>query len=152
MLLSHQWHRGTEDMPTHPDARTQQDTKCSGLPLYNPCSVLAEPQNHRMTELGRDPWKSSGPTPFFKQGHVKPAAWNYVQKAFQYLQRGSLHKLWPSCARVGILTVQKCFLMFSGNLLCFSLGPLPLVLMLGTLKRAWLHPLCTCLADIYIHW
>lgn len=93
MLLSHQRHRGTEDMSTHSDAWTPQDTNCLGLPLYNPCSVLGEPQNHRMAEVGGDPWRSSGPTPWFKQGHVKPATRNYVQTAFQYLQRGSIHKL-----------------------------------------------------------
>ena len=47
--------------------------------------------------------------------------------------------------------VKKCFLMFRGNLLCFSLCPLPLVLSLGTTEKSLapssLHPpfryLCT---------
>lgn len=80
-------------MSAYPDAWTQQDTKSSGLPLHNPCSGLGEPQNHRMAEVGKDPGGQSGPAPLFKQGHVKPAAQNCVQTAFQYLQRGTLHKL-----------------------------------------------------------
>lgn len=46
-----------------------------------------------MAEVGKDPGGQSGPAPLFKQGHVKPAAQNCVQTAFQYLQRGTLHKL-----------------------------------------------------------
>ena len=34
------------------------------------------------------------------------------------------------------LTVKKYFLMFRGNLLCFSLCPLPLVLSLGTTDKS----------------
>lgn len=73
-LLSHQRHRGTEDMSTHSDAWTQQDTNCLGLPLYNPCSVLGEPQNHRMVEVERDLWRSSGPNPLIQKGHPQSTA------------------------------------------------------------------------------
>ena len=44
------------------------------------------------------------------------------------------------------LSVTKCFLMFRGNLPCFSLCPLPLVLSLGTTEQSLapssLHPPC----------
>ena len=29
-------------------------------------------QNPRMAEVGRDLWRSSGPTPLLKQGHLEP--------------------------------------------------------------------------------
>ena len=31
-------------------------------------------QNHRRVEVGRDIWKSSGPTPLLKQDHLEPVA------------------------------------------------------------------------------
>lgn len=43
---------------------------------------------------------------------------------------------------------KKCFLLFK-NLLCSSLYPLPLVLPLSTLKRAWLCLLCTFPSGTY---
>ena len=44
------------------------------------------------------------------------------------------------CQCSATLAGKKCFLMFRGNLLCFSLCPLPLVLALGTAEKslAWL--------------
>ena len=44
----------------------------------------------------------------------------------------SLGKL---CQCLVTLTLKKCFLMFRGNLLCFSLCPLPLVLALGSHQK-----------------
>lgn len=46
---------------------------------------------------------------------------------------------------------KKCFLMFRGNLLWFSVGLLPLVLSLGTIEKTWLHPLCTFPSGIYVY-
>ena len=46
-----------------------------------------------MAEVGRDLWKSSGPTPLLKLGHLKPVAQGHVQTAFEYLQGGRLHNL-----------------------------------------------------------
>jgi len=43
-----------------------------------------------LVEYGRDIWKSSGPNPFLKQGHLEPAAQDHVL-AFEYLQGWRLH-------------------------------------------------------------
>ncbi|KAK4831098.1 hypothetical protein QYF61_015296, partial [Mycteria americana] len=47
--------------------------------------------NHRMVEVGRGLWRSAGPTPLLKQGHLEPVAQDHFQMAFEYLQ-GILHK------------------------------------------------------------
>ncbi|KAK4810494.1 hypothetical protein QYF61_004274, partial [Mycteria americana] len=49
--------------------------------------------NHRMVEVGRDLWRSSGPTPLCQQGHLEPVAQDHVQTAFEHLQGGRLHNL-----------------------------------------------------------
>jgi len=36
-----------------------------------------------MVEVGRDLWRSSGPIPLLKQGHLEPVAQDCVQKAFE---------------------------------------------------------------------
>lgn len=36
-----------------------------------------------MVEVGRDHWRSSGPTPLLKQGDLKPVALGHVQMAFE---------------------------------------------------------------------
>ena len=45
---------------------------------------------HRMVEVGRDLWnssgRSSGPTPLLKHGHLEPVAQDCVQVASEYLQ------------------------------------------------------------------
>ena len=46
-----------------------------------------------MAEVGRDLWRSSGPTPLLKQGHPEQAAQDCVQMAFEYLQGWRLHSL-----------------------------------------------------------
>lgn len=40
--------------------------------------------------------------------------------------------------------------MFRGKVLCFSDGPLPLILSLGTTEKTHLHLLCTFLSGIYV--
>jgi len=35
---------------------------------------ITEPHSDRTVELGRDLWRSSGPKPLLKQGHLQPAA------------------------------------------------------------------------------
>jgi len=86
-----------------------------------------------MVEVGGDVWRSSGPIPLLKQGHLEPLAQEHVWTAWSISKDGdpttSLGKL-PQCSVT--LTVKKCFLMFRGNLLCFSLCPLPLVLSVDT--------------------
>lgn len=42
-------------------------------------------QNHRMVEVGRDLYRSSGPNPLLKQGHLKPVAQDHVQMIFHCL-------------------------------------------------------------------
>jgi len=74
-------------------------------------------QNHRLTEVGRDLWRSSGPTPLIKQGHLEPVVQDHVQTGFEYLQGWRLHSL--SGKPVLVLLVKKCSLRFRGNLLCF---------------------------------
>lgn len=39
--------------------------------------------NHWMFEVGRDLWRSPGPTPFLKQGHLEQDAQDHIQKAFE---------------------------------------------------------------------
>ena len=48
---------------------------------------------HRKLEVGRDLWRSSGPTPLLKQGHLELAAQDHVQMASEYLQGWRLHPL-----------------------------------------------------------
>jgi len=50
-------------------------------------------QNHGMFGVGRDLWRSSGPTSLPKQGHLQQAAQNHVQAGLEYLQRRRLHNL-----------------------------------------------------------
>lgn len=45
---------------------------------------------------------------------------------------------------------KKCFPMFKGNSLYFSLYPLCHVTSAGTLRRVWLHPLCS-LHQVFIY-
>jgi len=57
--------------------------------------------------------------------------------AFEYLQRWRLHCLSGLPVQCLVtLTVQTCFLMFGGNLLCFILCLLTLVLSLGTTEKS----------------
>lgn len=73
--------------------------------------------------------------------------WNF--KIFSYVDcTTSWGKL---CQGSVILTVKKFFLTFRMNLLGFSLCPLPLILSLGTVKRAWLRALYTIFSGIYTH-
>lgn len=89
-----------------------------------------------MSESGRDLWRSSGPIPLLKQGNLQPAAQDHIQTAFDSFQHGRLHNI--SAQPVPLLsplTVKQFFLMFRGNILCFSLCQLPLVLSLGTTEK-----------------
>lgn len=47
-------------------------------------------QNCRKVEVGRDFWKSSGPTFLLKKGHLEQVAQDHVQVAFEDLQGGRL--------------------------------------------------------------
>lgn len=93
-------------------------------------------QNHRMVKVGRDLWRSPGPTPLLRQGHLKQVAEVHVQSAFEYLQRGRTHSV-PALRQPHM---KNHFPEFRGNLLCsnllcFTWCPLPLVLSLGTTDK-----------------
>ena len=49
--------------------------------------IVSLSQNHRMVRIGRDLWRSSGPTRLPKQSHLQQAAQDYVQADYVYLQR-----------------------------------------------------------------
>ncbi|KAK4827433.1 hypothetical protein QYF61_017990, partial [Mycteria americana] len=55
-------------------------TLCVGLKNEgdDKTSVM-ESQHHRKVEIGRGLWKSPGPTPLLKQGHLEPVAQDHVQ-------------------------------------------------------------------------
>ena len=47
-----------------------------------------------MVEVGRDLYRSSGPTPLLKQGHLDLVAQDHVQMAFEDLRWWRLHNLY----------------------------------------------------------
>jgi len=51
----------------------------------------AASQNHRMVEVKRDLWMSSGPKPMLREDHLKRVAQD--QMAFEYLRRWRLYNL-----------------------------------------------------------
>lgn len=66
-----------------------------------------------------------------KEGHSELAAYERVQAVFEYLQDGGkLQDLFGQ--PVPVLIGKNGFLMFKRNLLCSSLCPFLLVLLLGT--------------------
>ncbi|XP_052646855.1 uncharacterized protein LOC128143559 [Harpia harpyja] len=56
------------------------------------------------------------------------------------------------CQSLVTLTLKKCFLMFRGNLLCFSLCPLPLVLLLGATEKILAPSFSHPPFSPYFHW
>jgi len=71
--------------------------------------------------------------PPLKQGHLEQAAQDCAQGRFEHLQKRRLHNHLGSLFQCSItLNVNKLFLVFRGNFLCFSLCPSPFVLLLGT--------------------
>ena len=90
-----------------------------------------------MAEVGRELWRSSGPTPCLKQGHLALAAQARVQMAHDCLQGWRVHhSVGNLCPWSVTLTVKKCFLLSRGNLLCVSLCPWPLVPSLATTGKS----------------
>lgn len=90
-------------------------------------------QNRGVTEWLKF-MKSPTRTLLLKQGNLGLIAHGYVQTAFENLQGGRLYNI--SGQYLSHITVKKCFLTYKGNLLCFSLGPLFLVLSLGTTEKS----------------
>lgn len=73
-------------------------------------SALGWLQYHRRVEVLR---QISGPTPWPKEGHIEPLAWDHVHVVFDYLQPQKPHYLRNNpCQCFVTLTVKKrCFLM-----------------------------------------
>ena len=46
--------------------------------------------------MGRDLWRSSGPTPLLKQGHLEPVAQDHVQMVFSVSSRREIHRRYLS--------------------------------------------------------
>jgi len=75
---------------------------------------------------------SSSPTPLPKQGHPEQAAQDLIQVGLNISREGDTTAPLGSLFQGSVtLTVKKFFLLFSQNVLCFSLCLLPLVLSLG---------------------
>lgn len=106
---------------------------------------------HRKAEVGRDSWKSCGSSPLLKLGHLQPVGHIHVQMAFEYLQAGTLQNLFVKTLLVlcqphnkkACPDVQKETPAF--QFVSIASGP---VNHWATLKRTWLHPLCTSLSGI----
>lgn len=72
--------------------------------------------SHRMVEVGRDPWRPSGPTLLLRQRHPEHFAQDHIQVGFEYLQRRRF------CSLSGQTVfshpkVKKLFLIVSWNFL-----------------------------------
>ena len=82
-----------------------------------------------MFEVGRDLWRSSGPTSLLRQGHLELAAHGYVQNTFEYFWERLLHSISKNeylktsqsnlCQCSVTLTVQKHFLMLRATVFQF---------------------------------
>lgn len=94
-------------------------------------------------------WRSSGPAWLLKQGHLWSIAQNHIQVAFGSKNGDPTTCLGNLCQCLDPHS-EKCFLTFRGNLQCFSLHPLLLVLQLSTTEKCMalssLHP-----AFRYVH-
>jgi len=86
-----------------------------------------------MVEVGRDFWDSSGPTHLLKQGHLQLIAKDHAQTSSEWRH----HNI--SGQSVPVLSCPHSEKVFPGvevNLLCFSVCPLPPVLLLGTTRKS----------------
>jgi len=112
--------------------------------LHHHIDLLLISQNHRMVGLGSDLCRSSSPTPLPKQGHLQQAAQDLFEAGVENLQRRRVNNLSGNLSQCSVtLRGKKFFLMFRQNFLCFSLCPLPLVLLLGTTEKSLPYPLDT---------
>ena len=99
-----------------------------------------------MTEVGRDLCRSSGRAPLCSSKATQSRLLSTVSRRLLHIAKGgdSTASLGNLCQGSVTLTGKKCFLMFRGHLLCFSLRPLPLVLSLDTTEKSLalssLHP------------
>ena len=117
--------------------------------LLSAACRCAKRWEHTITEVvkvGRNLWRSSCPIPLLKHGHLDPGLPRTMSRWLLNISKdgGSTTSLSNLCQCLVTCTVKKCFPMFGGNLLCFSVCTLPLVLSLGTTEKGLalssLHP------------
>jgi len=110
-----------------------EGTEFNILMVWGPFSLeFIEPHSPRRAEVCRDFWRLPGPTTLSRATQHKfprPISRWLLRISKMRDSTISLGKLWQCSVT---LTVKKSFLMFRGHLLCSDLGPLPLVLSLGT--------------------
>ena len=94
-----------------------------------------------MVEVGKDLWRSLGPTLLLKMGDPEPIVPMIMSRLLLRISRGETPQSPGSLCQPSIThTVKKCFLILRQNLLCTYVCLIPLVLALGTTKKSWLHP------------
>ena len=120
--------------------------------LYN-VRTNTESQNHGVTEVRRDLWRSSSPNALLKQSQLEPVAQDHIQTATEYLQRGRLHNL--SVQPVPVLShphSEKVFPEVQREPAVFLCVPIASGPVTGRHWRVWLHLLCTLPSGVYTHW
>ena len=108
-----------------------------------------------MTEVGRDLWRSSGPSILLKQGClVSRVAWAHVRMAFEYLQVRSFHNLpgIPMSVLRHSHSEKKVLSCWDGASCVSVCAQCLLPCHWAPLRRAWLSCLYIFLTDIYIYW
>lgn len=97
---------------------------------------LSKSQNQRMAEIGRDLWRESGVQSHWGSVTYSQTPRTVPRQLLSISEDGdSTTYLGHVCQDSVILVFKKCFFTFRGNLLCFGLCPLPLVLALGTPEK-----------------
>jgi len=92
-------------------------------------------QNHRMLQVGRDLWRSSGPSPGSSRATYSQLSKIPFRQFFNISTEGDSTSSVGSLYQCSVtLRVRKHFLTFRGNLLCFCLCPLPLTCHWAPLK------------------
>lgn len=99
-------------------------------------------QNCGRAEVDRHFWRPSYPTALLKQGQPEQVAQGPVQFRFEYVHECRLHYLSGQSLQVFVHR------QFRGNLMCFNLCPLPLVVslaLLGSLTLSSSFPTTKCI-------
>lgn len=112
--------------------------------MFSLATYLRFSQDHRMAVVSRNFWVCLV-QPLLRKGNPKQGAQTHIQATFEDLQEEeSAFSLGNLCQSSVAHTVQKCALMFRGNVLCSCLCPQPLVLLLNitgqSLVLSFLHP------------
>jgi len=100
-------------------------------------------QKLRIAEQPRCLWRSPGPNPLLRQGHLEPTAQDHVRMAFISMDGEPTTSLGILRQCLTILATSEGFLVFNWSFLWFGLCSLPLLLSLGitekTLALSHLH-------------